>query len=156
MRRRKLIFVTGVPGSGKSHYISESKLASLPVVDIQWVYRYYPETHGLGGWQIAQDKMLERAMQIRDEYDTDVVVEAVLFKGTPSRTRLEYLLMEQKIRHKFINIETDYSTCIARVEADFQQAQEIFKNCPHALEYQTKYYQKRKDILTNYHARGYL
>jgi dephospho-CoA kinase len=53
-----LIFVTGVPGSGKSYFIRHSPdLRELPRVDIKDIYLKYPEACQFDGWKLAQGEI---------------------------------------------------------------------------------------------------
>jgi len=153
-RRRKpcLIFVTGVPGSGKSYFIRHSPdLRELPRVDIKDIYLKYPEACQFDGWKLAQDKMIETALELSKKCKSDVVCEAILYISTPSRTRLELELRRHKIMFVFTDLVVNFDTCMRRVEEDFEKASSIdYKEHAQAKQY----YQKRVDILNSYHAKG--
>ena len=147
--KNKLIFVTGLPGSGKSYLIhNDAKLSRLPHVDIMDIYSKYPETTVFGGWEIAQDKMIAFALDLMNNGNTDVTCEAILLPGTPSRARLERVLKENKISHCFINVDASYETCMSRVNVDYKIAHSTKDDG------RLTYCQKRIDILNSYRSKG--
>lgn len=148
--KHKLIFVTGVPGVGKSHLIHhDKKLSKLIHIDIRLVYELYPEASEMGGWTLAQDKLIEMALMNMATYNKDVVCEAILLAGTPSRERLEGILRQRKLKHRFIDLKGNYDECLSRVTADY-----IGNPNPDTESKDWVYFRKRVDILRSYHDKG--
>ena len=150
----KLIFVTGAPGSGKTYHIRNAlELCELPRIDIKEMYEKSPEACQFDGWKIAQDMLIDAAIEWSDQLQSDVVCEAILLKGTPSRARLIEELKKRGVSNTFIDLHEDYETCQQRVITDFAN----FMNsgpCEEDIEPARTYFNKRMDILRSYHEKG--
>lgn len=153
LKKHKLIFVTGVPGSGKSYRIQHDlKLMDLPRVDIRNIYETRINEVALGSWMTAQDMMLDFGKQLIDQNKSDVICEAILLPGTPSRERLKDELKRRKLKAQFIDLKETYEVCLKRVQQDYKD--QLDKAGIGEQGKIQNYFFKRVDILNSYRSKG--